>query len=150
MGKVVVPPSGVLLTPLRIIPNENGDILHGLKSSEPSFSTFGEAYFSMIDKDKRKGWKKHTRMVLNIIVPVGEIRFVLHDDRDESLTKGDFFEVTLSRKNYFRLTVPPGVWMAFEGRSPSENILLNIASIPHDQTEAENLPLLNDIIKYSW
>lgn len=150
MGKIGAPPSGVIVTPIKIIPNENGDILHGLKSTDSSFSSFGEAYFSTIHFGKKKGWKKHTRMILNLIVPVGEIGFVLFDDRAGSNTKGDFFEIVLSRENYFRLTVPPGIWMAFFGKGKGENVLLNIASILHDPSESENLPLENEYIRYSW
>jgi dTDP-4-dehydrorhamnose 3,5-epimerase len=143
-------PEGVFLTPLQIIPTENGDVLHGLKVSDKNFASFGEAYFSTVTAGKRKGWKRHSRMVLNIVVPVGEIGFVLYDDRNDSATKSKFFEVSLSRKNYQRLTVPPGIWMAFSGMGGGENMLLNIASIPHDPNEAENIPLDNERIKYSW
>lgn len=141
---------GVALTAVKTIHNENGDVLHGLKVSDPSFVSFGEAYFSFVLPGKVKGWKKHTRMTLNLVVPVGEIEFVLFDGRPSSATVGAFFECTLSRNNYMRLSVPPGIWMAFRGLGSPENMLLNIASIPHDPAEAENLPLRNDIIKYFW
>jgi len=143
-------PDGVQLTPLRIIPTENGDVLHALKASEDSFISFGEAYFSTVLPGKIKGWKKHTRMVLNLVVPVGEIEFVLMDDRAGSATKGKFFECTLSRQHYMRFTIPPGIWVAFSGKGSGENMLLNIASIPHDPAEAENLPLENEHFNYSW
>jgi hypothetical protein len=29
-------------------------------------------------------------------------------------------------------------------------MLLNLASIPHDPAEAENLPLKNEYINYNW
>jgi dTDP-4-dehydrorhamnose 3,5-epimerase len=89
-------------------------------------------------------------MTLNIVVPLGEIGFVLYDDREGSPTRGSFYETSLSRHAYFRLTVPPGIWMAFYGKGEGENMLLNIASTPHDPAESENLPLMNDHIKYSW
>jgi dTDP-4-dehydrorhamnose 3,5-epimerase len=143
-------PEGVQLIPLRIIPTENGDVLHALKATDSSFVSFGEAYFSTVLPGKRKGWKKHTRMVLNLVVPVGEIEFVLMDDRAGSATQRKFFECTLSRKHYMRLTIPPGIWVAFSGKGSSENMLLNIASMPHDPAEAENLPLENEHINYSW
>jgi dTDP-4-dehydrorhamnose 3,5-epimerase len=141
---------GVILTPLKIIPTDNGDVLHALKAADSTYVSFGEAYFSTVLSGKRKGWKKHTRMVLNLVVTAGEIKFVLWDDREGSITQGKFFECVLSRKNYMRLTVPPGIWMAFYGNSEGENMLLNLASIPHDPTEAENLPLENSHIPYSW
>lgn len=143
-------PEGVMLTPLKIIEGESGNVLHGMKMSDPTFISFGEAYFSTVRSNARKGWKKHTRMTLNIVVPVGEIGFILFDDRTDSPTKGLFSEVRLSRANYQRLTVPPGIWMAFYGRGEGENMLLNLASIQHDPTEAENIPLENDRIPYSW
>lgn len=143
-------PEGVMLQPLRIIPTANGDVMHGLKASDPEYVSFGEAYFSSVHAGARKGWKKHSRMTLNIIVPVGEIGFVLFDDRPDSPTSGMFCEFVLSKSNYFRLTVPPGIWMAFYGVGDGDNMLLNLASIPHDPEEATNLPLLNDYIKYTW
>jgi dTDP-4-dehydrorhamnose 3,5-epimerase len=143
-------PHGVTLTELRIIAGENGDVLHGLKASDSSYVSFGESYFSTVHKGKRKGWKKHTRMTLNIVVPVGEIGFVLYDDRNDSPTHGQFCEISLSRKNYLRLTVPPGIWMAFYGKADGENLLLNLASIPHDPTESENLPIDSPHFNYQW
>jgi dTDP-4-dehydrorhamnose 3,5-epimerase len=143
-------PQGVLLTPLKIIPTDNGDVLHGLKATDQGFISFGEAYFSTVGQGKKKGWKKHTRMTLNLIVTSGAIGFILFDDRADSATQKELFKVNLSRDNYQRLTVPPGIWVAFSGESGEENMLLNIASIQHDPTEAVNLPIENDYIRYSW
>jgi dTDP-4-dehydrorhamnose 3,5-epimerase len=138
---------GVTLTPLKIIPHPSGDILHGIKSSEDSFSGFGEAYFSTINQGDIKGWKKHSKMTLNLIVPKGEIQFVIFDDRDKSTTQGKFMSVSLSLQNYQRLTVSPGLWVGFKGLS-LENILLNIASIEHNPTEATNIPL--NFLDFNW
>jgi dTDP-4-dehydrorhamnose 3,5-epimerase len=141
----------VKLTPLKIIPNISGNILHAMKVSEESFAGFGEAYFSIAEYGAIKGWKCHTKMLLNIVVPAGEIRFVLFDDRSESPTLGQLQSVILSPdNNYYRLTIPPGIWMSFHGVGKGLNILLNIASIPHDPTEAFTLPLENDKIPFKW
>jgi dTDP-4-dehydrorhamnose 3,5-epimerase len=139
---------GVQLTPLRIIENPVGNILHVLKSRDDSFQGFGEAYFSHVNGNSTKGWKKHRQMLLNIVVPVGAIKFYLFDGREESNTYKMTQEVELSVINYQRLTVPPGIWMAFKGIMDGPNMLLNIASIPHDPAEAENLPLINETISY--
>lgn len=141
--------SGVELTPLKIIKNPSGDVFHALKSNETSFKGFGEAYFSTVNKGVAKGWKKHSRMTLNLIVPAGSIQFVLFDDRPESITYKTLQEIELSIDNYQRMTVPPGIWMAFKGTGENRNILLNIADIPHDPSETESLFLVNDIIPYS-
>ncbi len=139
----------VIITPLKLIPGDSGEVMHALKEWEPSFQGFGEAYFSTIHKNAVKGWKKHRKMILNLVVPMGAIRFVLYDDRSDSPTYKTIQELTLSRENYQRLTVPPGIWMAFQGLSDGVNMLLNIASIPHDPLEAKNLPIQNDLIPFN-
>ena len=133
---------GVILTPLKQIYHSKGDIFHAMKKSDAGFSGFGEAYFSRINKGDIKGWKKHTKMTLNLVVCQGEIKFVIYDD-----VKDEFFSVNLSRKNYQRLTVSPGLWMAFQGIDDS-NMLLNLANIEHDSPEAENIILSK--IEYGW
>jgi dTDP-4-dehydrorhamnose 3,5-epimerase len=131
---------GVILTPLKKITHFKGDILHAMKKSEKEFSGFGEAYFSSVYQGKIKGWKKHNKMTLNIIVVQGEIEFVVYDNKS-------FFNVNLSKNNFQRLTVGPGLWLAFRGLS-SDNMLLNLASIEHDPKESENKDL--KIFPYDW
>jgi dTDP-4-dehydrorhamnose 3,5-epimerase len=133
---------GISFTKLKIIDNENGDILHALKSSEDDFLCFGEAYFSFVNDRKVKGWKKHNRMTLNVIVPIGKIKFVVFDEQ-----RLKFQEYELSQSNYGRLSILPGYWVGFMGLSPV-NMLLNIASIEHDPTESVSLSLKE--IPYDW
>jgi dTDP-4-dehydrorhamnose 3,5-epimerase len=141
--------TGVQLTPLKIIAGDTGSVLHALKQHETSYNGFGEAYFSTVNHNVVKGWKRHRRMLLNIVVPSGAIAFMMYDGREDSDTFRQTQQVVLSQQNYHRLTVPPGVWMAFKGVSETTNMLLNIASIPHDPTEADSLPLHNDVIPYN-
>lgn len=129
---------GCKLTPLRIIPAEKGDVMHALKASDEGFSAFGEAYFSSVKKGENKGWKRHLRMTMNLVVPVGRIRFSLKDGRTDSSTFGVEDGIELSPENYQRLTVPPGIWVAFEGKNEGINLLLNIADLPHDPAEVES------------
>ena len=68
---------GIILTPLTQIYNPKGDIFHAMKKTSDGYEGFGEAYFSTIPKGTVKPWKKHKLMTLNIIVPVGKIKFVL-------------------------------------------------------------------------
>lgn len=134
---------GVTLTPLKTISHPKGDIKHGLKSSEDSFIGFGEAYFSQILPDEIKGWKKHSEMTLNLIVPVGQIRFVIFSE-----TEDKFFEVILGENNYQRLTIRPHLWMAFQGIGAGLNLLLNLADIEHNPQETESKSI--DAINYQW
>lgn len=141
---------GVMLTSLKIIPGDTGDVLHAMKRTDASFYGFGEVYFSTVNKGQVKAWKRHREMTLNLVVPCGEIKFVLYDDRTESSTCGNYFDVVLSRGNYQRLTVPPMIWTGFMGIGDGLNMLLNIASIPHDPQEADRLDVHNTRIQYDW
>lgn len=140
--------AGVEFTPLKRIYTEKGDVLHGLKVSENSFHGFGEAYFSVVNYAQIKGWKKHSRMILNLVVPVGGVRFVMFDDRIGSLSEKKFSEVVIGENNYGRLTIPAGIWVAFQGVCETTNLLLNIADIEHDPSEAEVQPI--EYFEYHW
>ena len=70
---------GVILTPLKKIYHPKGDIYHAMKKSDEGYNGFGEVYFSTIHKNDIKGWKKHLKMTLNIVVPIGEIKFVVYN-----------------------------------------------------------------------
>jgi len=133
---------GVILTPLKQIYHPKGDVFHGMKKSDAGYAGFGEAYFSTINKDDIKGWKKHTKMTLNLVVPFGEIEFIVYDENIK-----EFYIVKLSQNNYQRLTVKPNLWMAFRG-CDKNNMLLNLASIEHDPKEAINIEL--NEINYGW
>lgn len=138
----------LLLTPLTTVRHPRGDIYHAIKASSPGYKGFGEAYFSTIEHGFTKGWKRHNRIVLNIVVPVGAIRFVIFDDRESSSSKGEFLDVTLGLiSNYSRLTVPHGLWVAFHGVG-TLNMLMNLIAEEHDPAESDNIPL--EDIPYAW
>lgn len=139
---------GVVVTPQLRIANPKGDILRAMKRSEEGFSGFGEAYFSSIQRGEVKGWKRHRRMTLNLVVPVGGVRFVIADDRSQGDSVAKIMPITLDRGFHARLTVPPGTWMAFQGLEEGLNLLLNIASEEHDPLEAENADL--DRFPFAW
>ena len=136
----------VVITQLNIIDAPGGNIMHAIKKTSVGYAGFEEAYFSQIDKGAIKAWKRHKSMTLNLVVPVGEIKFVLFDDRDASSSL--FQEVIISKSNYCRLTVPPLVWMGFQGLSSEGSMLLNIANIEHDPGEVHSLEI--DKINYDW
>jgi dTDP-4-dehydrorhamnose 3,5-epimerase len=140
--------AGVGLTPLTIIPALNGDVLHAFRADSAGFCGFGEAYFSTVNYRGVKAWKRHRLMTLNVVVPVGEIRFAIHDDRPDSPSHGLTQTVILSRNRYMRLTVPSGLWMGFQGLGREMNLLLNVADMAHDPSEADRRPV--DAIGFDW
>ena len=133
----------ILITPLARIMTAGGDVLHAMKQSEAGYAGFGEAYFSWVAAGAVKAWKRHTRMTMNVIVPVGQVKFVF------CLDGADAFRVEeIGVDRYARITVPPGIWFGFQGLAAPQSLVLNIANIPHDPNEVERLALSE--IQYGW
>lgn len=136
---------GVSLHSLKQISVPKGDLWHAFKSTDEGFVGFGEAYFTQIEPHEVKGWKRHNLYTLNIVVMVGAVKFVIFDDRDDSPTKGCFEEIILSPdSNYQRLTVAPGLWMAFAGADSNKtSMLMDLIPEVHDPSESDRLELSN-------
>jgi dTDP-4-dehydrorhamnose 3,5-epimerase len=139
---------GVLTTPLRRISVPAGDVLHAMKCSDPGYNGFGEVYFSLVKQGAIKGWKRHRKVTLNLVVPNGAVRFVIYDDRSDSTACGKFVEHVLSAENYIRLTIAPMLWMSFEGVGAGESIIMDVTDQVHDQHESDRCAL--DAIKFNW
>tara|TARA_B100000787_G_scaffold163727_1_gene145670 strand:- start:12 stop:449 length:438 start_codon:yes stop_codon:yes gene_type:complete len=141
--------NGVIVTPLPIIKTKGGDVLHAMKSRDDGYLGFGEAYFSKVHPKAIKGWKLHKKMTLNLVVPIGSVRFILYDNQDERNNANQFQEVILEEKSiYSRLTIPPMIWVGFQGVSKKTSLVLNLADIEHSTEEIERKEL--DEIKFNW
>jgi dTDP-4-dehydrorhamnose 3,5-epimerase len=122
------------VTDLKIIPHEKGDVYHGLRVSDIEDFDFGELYFTSVHKGVVKGWKKHQKMVLNLIVVKGTVRFYLKHKWEDA-----FKAIDLGVCRYARLEVLPEMWVAFKGLD-NDNLIANCASIEHDPGESVNRP----------
>ena len=98
---------GIVITPLKQVPDERGKIMHMLRKDAPGFQGFGEIYFSCVYPGAIKAWHLHKRMQLNYAVMHGNIKFVLYDNRPASSTRGEVQEIFLGPDNYCLVTVPP-------------------------------------------
>lgn len=141
---------GIVLTELAKHENEKGSVLHLMRNGDAGYAGFGEAYISTVAEGVIKGWRRHRTMTLNLAVPVGEIQiWVLREDTND-LIPPKIYTVRLSLRNYCRLSVQPGLWVAFGGMAPGQNILINIASHRHDKAEEDYLPHESGPIPLHW
>ena len=128
MGKKLL--DKIKVTPLKIIKLSAGNIMHALNKNELKNWIFGEAYFSKIKPGKIKAWKYHMKMILNLVVPYGKVKFVFYSQKDKN-----FKIVEIGEKKYSRLTIPPKIWFGFKGISKYESIILNVTNIKHNPKE---------------
>ena len=140
----------VTVTALRRIPDERGAVFHMLREDDPAFERFGEIYFSLAYPGVVKGWHLHKRMTLNYAVPVGMVKLVCYDDRDDSPTRGAIQELHVGALNYALVTFPPLVWNGFKAEGVEPALVANCASIPHDPEEIERRDPFANEIPYDW
>ena len=132
----------VILIPIKKIKVEGGDIIKNIKVGDLGYKNFRETYYSFINFGKKKGWKKHKEMTLNLTCPFGEVKFVFSEDLE------NFETITLNDENLLRMTILPGIWVAFEGLNKPFSIVNNVADMIHNENEIERKNL--NEVNYSW
>ena len=130
----------ILLTPLSRISNPKGDILRVIRISDSGCFGIDEVYCSLVHQGVTKGWKRHLQIPLNLVVLHGFVRFYFVDDRDKSTDVKYQIVDSSPESNYLRITVPPLIWVAFQGCS-STNLVANSIPVIHDPCEQESKDL---------
>ena len=133
--------NNIIITKLSIHKSEEGDLLHGLRNTDHGFQGFEEIYFSKIAENTIKGWKMHTEMTLNLIVPIGRVRFNFIESDDKLKLINERLEIDVHIDNYVRITVPPRIIFAFKGIGSGVNMITNVANLIHRDDETQNIPL---------
>ncbi len=128
--------SKIVIKKLKKFKADEGEVLHALKDSEDEFFGFKEAYFSTIKYNKIKAWKRHLKMKMNLIVPIGKVQFNFYDQQEILIDN-----IIIGSDNYCRITVPPMIWFGFKGLSSETSYILNISDTSHDPLEIERKPL---------
>lgn len=134
----------IRVTELSTFDVDGGRVLHAIKKDDIGYVGMGEVYFSYIDPKAVKAWKKHNRMTLNLVVPLGKVRFVFCDP----LSEGCYRVEDVGEGNYVRLTVPPGIWFGFQGVATRPSLVTNIADLQHDEGEVERQAVSS--FDYKW
>ena len=133
----------IKVKPLKVINLSLGNVMHILKKNELKNRAFGEAYFSKIKFNKIKAWKFHSKVILNLVVPYGAVKFVFYSKKNNC-----FRVIKIGENQYKRLTVPPKIWFGFKGISKPESIILNITNIQHNPREV--FKCKKNKIKFNW
>jgi len=141
---------GVIVQDLKQIADSRGRVMHMVRTGSPLFHKFGEIYFSEILPDVVKAWKRHTMMTQLFAVPIGTIRLVIYDDRQNYESKGNLKVLEIGRENYKLVKVPPKLWYGFKCISDFPALIVNCPDLPHDPDESEGRPQNDNTIPYQW
>jgi dTDP-4-dehydrorhamnose 3,5-epimerase len=121
--------------------SKNGDVIKLINKKSNYYHGFGEVYISEIKHKKIKGWKKHTKMIMNLKVITGAVKFVFLTDNNK------FKKIILNDKSLNILTVPKNTIFGFQGIKKI-NSIMNFANMKHTPGECLNIPLKN--FDYNW
>ena len=147
---------GVQIIPLKVIPDSRGRILHFMRKDHPAFkdSDVQEVYFSLIYPGAIKAWHRHSRMTLNYVVPVGNIKLVLYDTRADSPTAYDLNEYFIGENSHYQIIrVPPMIWNGFMSLGGQSALVSNVTNSIHDPSEMERMhpqTFSKEVFQYSW
>ena len=122
---------------------KNGDVFKFLDRKSNFYSKFGEIYFSKIKYNKIKCWKLHTKMTMNITVPIGKVKFVF-----VNLENNLIDTCIIGENNYYILQVLPGILFGFKGISKKENLIANFSNIKFQNNESKNFD--KNFYNYNW
>jgi len=141
---------GIKITPLKIISDDRGSVMHMLRNDSQVFEKFGEVYFSTIFDDKIKAWHLHREATLNYACLHGKVKLVLFDEREKSETFGLYQELFLSLENYSLITIPPNIWNGFKGLNKGHSIIANCLNLSHNEKEMFRLDMDDKRFNYKW
>jgi len=141
---------GIKITPLKIIKDHRGSVMHMIRNDNEVFEEFGEIYFSTIFENKVKAWHLHKEATLNYACVFGKVKLVLFDERKTSKTYGEYQELLLSLDNYSLITIPPNIWNGFKGMNKESSIIANCLNLPHNEKEMVRLEIDDMRFNYKW
>jgi dTDP-4-dehydrorhamnose 3,5-epimerase len=143
---------GVKIKKLKVIPDERGRLTEMLRSDDPEFIKFGQAYVTTTYPGAVKAWHYHKKQTDSFVCIHGMAKVVLADLRKGSKTKGEVNEYFIGVHNPVLLQIPPLVYHGFKCVSVEECLIINFPTELYNYKEPDEfrLPAHTKKIKYDW
>ncbi|AFM23207.1 dTDP-4-dehydrorhamnose 3,5-epimerase family protein [Desulfomonile tiedjei] len=146
------PIDGVIIHPLRVIPDERGRLMEIMRRDDPFFNGFGQVYMTTVYPGVVKAWHYHAVQVDRFTCIKGMIKAVLYDDRENSPTRGALNEIFMGEHNPCLVVIPAGVYHGWKCVGESEAYVVNVPSEPYNRTDPDEYRLDPHVggIPYDW
>lgn len=143
---------GVLIQPLKVNSDERGFLMEILRSDDPWFQKFGQAYISLNYPGVIRAWHWHEKQTDFWVVARGMVKAVMYDRRPDSPTFGTLQEVFLGDHHRVLLTIPPEVAHGYKTIGTEASLLINFPTEPYNRSQPDELRLPYDApeIPYDW
>ena len=144
--------AGVILKPLKCIPDERGHLMELVRKDDEVFEKFGQVYVTTTRPGIVKAWHLHRLQDDNAACVQGMIRLALFDPRPESPTKDQLNEFFIGIHNPMLVHIPKGVYHGWKGISEEEAIVVNLVTEAYNYAEPdeERLPWNTQHIPFDW
>ena len=139
---------GVEVLDAKILSDERGRLFKFIDKQSLGFEGFGEVYLSETLPGVVKAWKYHENTHQNFLVPVGQIKLVLFDDRENSATQGQTMEIKVGLDSSHRVVIPPQIWYGFQTISKESSLIVNCIDQVYDPEQTSSKPLGDKTIPY--
>jgi len=116
---------GVIVKPLRMIPDERGYLMEMLRADDPFFKQFGQCYLTAVYPGVVKGWHYHRLQTDHFVCVRGMAKVVLYDRREASPTQGEVNEFFMGERNNILVVIPPGVLHGMKGIGTELAVIVN-------------------------
>jgi dTDP-4-dehydrorhamnose 3,5-epimerase len=143
---------GVVVKPLKLVPNERGRLMEVQRCDEADFPGFGQVYVTQTFAGVVKAWYRHRDQIDQIASISGLMKVALYDDREESSTRGVLQEIYIGELAPRLVRIPAGVWHGFKAVGESSAFLLHLNVEPYhpDAPDEDRLPSNDPSIPYVW
>jgi dTDP-4-dehydrorhamnose 3,5-epimerase len=144
--------AGVIVKPLRLIPDERGFLMEILRRDEPElFTKFGQVYVSATYPGAVKAWHYHKHQIDNFACVAGMVKLVLVDTREESATRGAVNEFFLGTQNPTLVQVPNLVYHGWKCISIEPSLVVNVTNEPYEYAAPDEYRLApHGTLPYDW
>lgn len=144
--------AGVEVKPLVRHADDRGFLMEILRSDDPIFQQFGQAYVSLNYPGVIRAWHWHELQDDYFCCIQGMIQAPLFDMREDSPTRGELNEFFLGDHNPIVLRIPRGVAHGYKTIGVVPSLLLNLPTRPFDRDHPDEyrLPWNTEQISYSW
>jgi dTDP-4-dehydrorhamnose 3,5-epimerase len=149
--------AGLVVKPLKLIPDDRGFLMELLRSDEPVFEAFGQVYITCCQGGVAKAWHYHRQQTDHFICVGGTALLVLYDCRDNSPTQREVQEFILDappcrRADPILVKIPPLVVHGFTALDCGEARIINVPTLPYRYTDPDEFryPWNSPEIPYTW
>ncbi len=142
---------GVSTKALKVIPDERGWLMEGLRADDELFTKFGQMYVSATYPGVVKGWHFHDKQVDNFVCVAGMIKLVIYDDRAGSPTRGQFNEFFIGDKNPLLVQVPARAHHGWKCISETVALVVNCPTEAYNYSQPDEVRFpAHGEVPYDW